>query len=220
MAWRHSWVANWSFTGRTRGDWRYPRLLAYEEYSSGGHEKCVTILNADKFSITVQGAIVDTVVDVLEGRSDWEEPHDSRWRDLLFRRKNQHIYINGMPLLQAFFRTLFADTNFTYHKQRMSPAFQDFELGPASGLTAGGLLVNFLTKYRASSSSLQLSTEPENDQQILTELAAGADEHEDTMGDVFLDAVNPTLGWWHLWATNARHLGRVRLGWTASGVNT
>lgn len=181
----------------------YPSLLTYEVYSSGGRERCATTINVSTASITVQGAIIDTTIEVPEGWSDWEEAEDSHWKNLLLRDKKQRNHVNGTPLLQAFFRTLFADTNPTRDKQRMLPALQDFEVGPTSGLTAGGLLVNFLTKYRASSSSLQSPTEIEDDQQLPAELVAGAEEHEATMGGVFLETDNPTLGWWRLWATNA-----------------
>ncbi|XPS72106.1 hypothetical protein M3J07_004264 [Ascochyta lentis] len=140
-----SWVPDWSATGRSRGNSYHPGLFEYTGYSAGGRRPGASmILDAGSHSTTIgiSGAVISTVEDVLEGGTKWEDPYDTRWRTLLLKNECRNTYLNSVPMLQAYLRTLLAD---------LEPGFGIRRLSAASRLDESGsprdFVVNFLKQY-------------------------------------------------------------------------
>jgi hypothetical protein len=145
---RTSWTPIWAGTGKTRR--LMPRPYLYKIYSAGvvpGSTANAPRVGSARNEIIISGLIIDTVEAVLEGWSDWETPMDERWKDMLFSPNQAETYINGMPLLQAYFRTLLADAD--CHWQRRLDVLHELQEEERSVVrpTVAGFGANFISHY-------------------------------------------------------------------------
>jgi hypothetical protein len=154
------------------------------------------------------GAVLDTITEVLEGWSDWNKQHDTRWKALLLEGERNHTYVNGMPILQAYFRALFADRTLLHARQKKpSPTFQDDDDGTDNALpTFGGYVVDFFEKYCHEGSGLISEVDQEA---LLTRIQASKDSYPSSVGRFFLAGNEPTLGCWMQWLQNAHKHKKV-----------
>lgn len=201
-----SWVPDWR---PMTGSWEAWALghsrLNHIHYLAGGHSQGACRVHERRgfpTTITLSGHVVDTTVDVLQGWSDWENPHDRRWRALLFKEECRTKYEDGMPTLQAYFRTLFADMDLGLCVQRMPCTFKELDGGRnLECLTIGGSVVNFLTQYRLR----ERSTISEANRGAFP-AATGADEiiRLSAIKHFFSEGEEPSQNSWNQWVQNAR----------------
>lgn len=187
-----SWAPNWTPNGRSRGTDYQPSLYYYRHYSAGGNSvnvARVTDANDASTSLIIFGAIIDTIEDVLDGFSDWEKDYDDRWKALLFKEKAKTTYVNGMSILQAYFRTLRADISYS-GLNRFN--FTEEDEGYTSAVS-GGQIVDFLLSHCLSKMTEDQSFE------LLTGPQSEKAAHPSGIGEFFSNMEKPTSDTWAHW---------------------
>ncbi|PSN71400.1 hypothetical protein BS50DRAFT_660516 [Corynespora cassiicola Philippines] len=119
-------------------------------------------------TVIVPGIALCSLSEILEGFSDWYHPDDTRWKNLVFHSNEGKAYFNGMPLLQAYFKTIMADEDPHYRRRLVEPRARGTDDIPC--IACSTLCFNFLRTYCIDSCNTISKDEREGfKQKLLTE---------------------------------------------------
>jgi hypothetical protein len=151
---RSSWAPDWSIPNGGRPE-LHPKRLSYDLYSASGRQTYGTHqLNPrgnGSSTLTLPGFILGTSVEVADAdfNSVGVRSHimDKAWLSLLLARKHRNISTKNLPLLQAYFRTIFADLGLDLERMPSDFVENDFSEANSNKPTHGGLIVHFIAQF-------------------------------------------------------------------------
>jgi len=203
-----SWAPEWDALGKTGHSTLWP--LKHMLYSAGimaHHFSRRPRSGSSHKEIIIRAMVIDTVVEVLEGGSGWETPEDGRWKDIVFRSNEENVYINGMPLLQAYFRTLLADWDCHWVNRLDELHEMQEEMRETIRPTVASFGVNFLKSYCADRSGSSPNTEKDH---FEDELRMGGDVPASLgLGSFFAKGEEPRRERWAQTLENAQKHAQV-----------
>lgn len=148
-------------------------------------------------SITILGHPFDATVEVLNGRTEWETPGDTRWKKLLLHYDLTVSDLGRMPTLQAYFRTVSGDKSFEGRFPSVL-ANTESDRGHDASLLKGAI-VCFFKQYCLAG----VLDEDELDA-MLMQTRAEKSKHSSGLGYFFEDAREPCVDYWKGSIANAQ----------------